>query len=167
MLVAEKLCLLRCRVLYSYLPCSQSKHAGMSTMGHQVPGVRTRQWNKGERALFFHGRPTAIRPLTRASPILILGASWYLPICQPSAISPGWHHWSVQMPFCRGFAVPERWVVYGYSVLLREYRGMYLGTFFFPAGIASPPLPAARRGQETRDGQACLSITQYCPVLLW
>lgn len=112
---------------YSHLPCSRPKHAwhaGMSTMGHQVPGVRTRQWNTGGRGLvvgFSHGRPAAIRPFTRASPILILGASWYLPICQPSAISPGWHHWSVQVPFCRGLVVPERWVVYGYSVVLREY----------------------------------------------
>lgn len=40
--------------------------------------------------------------------------------------------------------------------------------YFSSEGMASPPLPAARRGQETRDEQACLSITQHtvpCYVL--
>lgn len=77
--------------------------------------VRPRQWNPATRGMvagFSRGHPAAIGPIEPCQPILILGASWYLPTCQPSAISPGWHHWSAQTLFCRGFVVPEKREVY-------------------------------------------------------
>lgn len=124
--------------------------------------VRPRQWNPATRGMvagFSRGHPAALGPIEPCQPILILGASWYLPTCQPSAISPGWHHWSAQTLFCRGFVVPEKREVYPVP---RDY---WDGVLFSQREFASPPLPAAQRGQETRDEQACPSITQHRPVL--
>lgn len=92
----------------TYQPAKALAKVGIpSNIDHGSSGtrVRPRQWNPASRGLvvwFFRGHSAAVGPIQPWQPILILGASWNLPTCQRSAISPGWHYWSVQMPFCRG-----------------------------------------------------------------
>lgn len=93
-----------------YLPCRQSQqcwhvdHGSSGTGSDPANGTRRPEgWTQASPAAI----QLRIGPIQPCQPILILGASWYLPTCQPSAISPGWHNWSAQTLFCRGFVVPE------------------------------------------------------------
>lgn len=111
----------------------------MSTVGHQVPGSDPANGTRRE------GAAIQLPSCVPAQPILILGASWYL--CTMHRAPPVGH----QLGLGELCPAPP------------EYRGTSA-----PEGFASHLLLAARRGQETRDEQTCLSIAQLCRVtVLW